>query len=126
MEGDALDLTILGDEQKMELIFSNLMDNARKFATDKPRVRIISGSNGGLWSISVEDEGRGFPADQSRRIFQRFHRAPHGAPYAIPGSGLGLHLCVTVARSMGWRISASSAGIGHGATITVSGKIPRS
>lgn len=123
IEGDPLNFKVLADSQKMELIFSNLMDNARKFASDKPRVRITSAHSEKSWAISVQDQGRGFPVNQAKRIFQRFHRAPHGAPYAIPGSGLGLYLCDTVARSMGWRIRASSEGIGHGSTFTVSGKI---
>jgi two-component system phosphate regulon sensor histidine kinase PhoR len=124
IDGVPLDFTIPADGQKMELIFSNLMNNARKFAREKPQVRVSTDRQGRQWKISVEDQGRGFPANESRRIFQRFHRAPHGAPYAIPGSGLGLHLCETVARSMGWRIRASSPGIDHGATFTITGKAP--
>jgi signal transduction histidine kinase len=125
IEGDSLDLTIPADEQKMELIFSNLMDNARKFANEQARVRISADRQGRQWTISVADQGRGFPTKEARRIFQRFHRAPHGAPFAISGSGLGLYLCDTVARSMGWRIRATSAGLGHGATFTISGKAPQ-
>ncbi len=123
LSGDALDFEVLADEKKMSLIFENLMDNARKFAIDAARVIIQTEHEGRNWRIRVRDEGRGFPPEQSRRIFARFHRAPTNAPYAIPGSGLGLFLSNTAARSMGWQLQAESAGIGKGAEFTLSGKV---
>ncbi len=125
--GDTLDFEIDADPEKLELIFSNLVENARKFArpdTSVAAIRIRGARHSGRhWSVEVEDSGWGFPKELSHRLFQRFYRAPHGAPYAIAGTGLGLHLSLAAAQAMGFKLSASSEGLGRGATFKLEGKL---
>jgi signal transduction histidine kinase len=124
---NSLNFEIMADLEKLTLIFSNLIENSRKFA--KPgnpgaslRVRGSIGP-GHRWAIEVIDTGWGFPRELSNKLFQRFYRAPHGAPYAIAGTGLGLHLSLAAAQAMGFKLSAQSKGLGKGATFKLEGKL---
>jgi two-component system phosphate regulon sensor histidine kinase PhoR len=126
MEVDQLDFEIDADTDKLELIFNNLVENARKFArpeSDGPTLRVRGGPiSDSEWEIEVEDSGWGFPKELSKRLFQRFYRAPHGAPYAIAGTGLGLHLSLAAAQAMKIKLSARSEGVGRGAVFKLEGK----
>jgi len=125
IDGDPFDFSVGTNSQSMDLIFTNLIENARKFAKTTPQVQIRTRVDGPQWSISVRDFGWGFPKNHSKKIFSRFHRAPHGASYAIPGTGLGLHLSKIAAKTIGWNISASSGGPGQGAEFTLTGKLEK-
>jgi signal transduction histidine kinase len=71
---------------------------------DKPMVR-----------VTVRDNGTGFDADTSERIFQRgFSSKSKGAT-----TGLGLHWCANAVAGMGGRIFAESPGTGQGAEFHV-------
>jgi len=124
--GDRLDFEVMADPEKLELIFLNLIENARKFSRSgaEPslvRIRSLRQSDE-EWAIQVEDTGWGFPKELSKRLFTRFYRAPHGAPYAIAGSGLGLHLAATAAHAMGLKLTGKSDGVGLGAVFKLEGR----
>jgi signal transduction histidine kinase len=125
--GDTLDFEIEADPDKLELIFSNLVENARKFARPESGAAALkirgARPSGMQWSVEVEDSGWGFPKELSQKLFQRFYRAPHGAPYAIAGTGLGLHLSLAAAQAMGFKLSASSDGLGKGAVFKLEGRL---
>lgn len=125
-EGSTLDFEIDADSEKLELIFSNLVENARKFArpgSSGPALRIRGITEGSReWAIEVEDSGWGFPKELSKRLFQKFYRAPHGAPYAIAGTGLGLHLSLAAASVMKLKLTARSEGVGRGAIFRIEGR----
>jgi len=71
---------------------------------DKPMVR-----------VTVRDNGSGFDEAMETQIFQRgFTSKTKG-----DATGLGLHWCANAVASMGGRISAESAGDGHGAEFHV-------
>lgn len=121
-EGDALPPRTLIDRRGLKLITDNLIDNARKFSQGSPRVRIKTHFNGSRWSIDFCDQGLGFDPNDSKKIFERFYRAQHQAPYSIPGTGLGLHLASSASRVLGLTLKGHSEGKGHGAIFTLSGK----
>lgn len=112
------------DEASLNLICDNLIDNARKFARGAPRVRVETRREGRRWLIEFRDDGWGFDPSFSKKIFHRFFRARHDAPYSIPGTGLGLFLANSASRAMGVSLSGMSEGRGRGACFTLSGRIP--
>jgi signal transduction histidine kinase len=124
--GDSLNFEIDADPEKLELIFTNLVENARKFAkpeSSSPTLRIRGiRESSKQWAVEIEDSGWGFPKELSQKLFQRFYRAPHGAPYAIAGTGLGLHLSLAAAQAMGFKLSARSEGLGKGAIFKLEGR----
>jgi signal transduction histidine kinase len=114
----------------MNLIADNLLDNARKFARGEPRVRIESRVIAARrpwqkprWQLEIRDEGWGFRSEDAARIFQRFVRSRTSAPYAIPGTGLGLYLAASACRAQGLRLEGRSEGPGRGAVFTLTGKV---
>lgn len=121
-DGAALPDRAWVDPRALDLIFDNLIDNSRKFARDNPKVEIHTRRAPDGWTIEVADQGWGFDSQQSKKIFRRFFRANHSAPYAIPGTGLGLHLAKGASRSLGLTIQGESPGVGKGAKFTVTSK----
>jgi signal transduction histidine kinase len=125
-EGAPLESDAWIDPGSLDLIADNLIDNARKFSKGPPTVTVrterVGGGRRARWRISFVDEGWGFDPSESRRIFSRFFRGKTAAPYAIPGTGLGLYLAATASQSMGVSLRAESRGRGHGAVFTLEGK----
>lgn len=121
-EGEALSEPALLDVRSLNLIVDNLFDNARKFARGTPAMTIHTRRHRGRWHIEFRDEGWGFDPSDSKRLFVRFFRARHDAPYAIPGTGLGLFLAASACRALGLKLRGTSEGRGYGAVFTLSGR----
>jgi signal transduction histidine kinase len=120
--GDALPTKILADPKMLDIVAANLVENAKKFAMGKPKLTIHTEYAGPRWRISFDDEGFGFEPTEAKKIFRRFYRAKHSAPYSIAGTGLGLYLAREAGKRMGIMITGASAGPGRGATFALSGK----
>ena len=72
----------------------------------------------GTLTITVDDNGRGLPADEHETVLGRFRRGSTAAP---GGSGLGLALVAQQAALHGGRIELSDGPLGGlRATLTVS------
>jgi signal transduction histidine kinase len=78
----------LGHGPSLEQCFSNLLENAVKFAKpgESPRIDIFSSIRGDRRRISVQDHGVGIDTRDAERIFGLFER---GGTHA-PGTGIGL------------------------------------
>jgi signal transduction histidine kinase len=121
--GDPLACEAEVDVGLLNLIADNLVDNARKFSREVPRVTIRTRvlEQTGRWQIRIEDEGWGFDPADAKKIFRRFFRSRTEAPHAIPGTGLGLYLAATASRVMRITLTGESAGHGAGAAFTLEG-----
>ena len=64
--------------------------------------------------IEVKDSGRGFPAGDAERIFDRFEKAPNST-----GSGLGLTIARAIVEAHHGSLTAQSDGPGQGARFTI-------
>jgi PAS domain S-box-containing protein len=110
---------IVGDSLRLQQVVSNLLTNAIKFspegATVQVRVRQLNGSV----ELSVADNGPGIPHDQLTAIFEPF-RQVEGSELPVQGGlGLGLAIVKQIVEAHRGSISASSGGVGLGATFTV-------
>jgi len=100
---------ILVDADKLQQVVSNLLENALRYAPDS-QVRVQVRSGDGSLHLVVADDGPGIPADQMRRIFEKFGRG-RGNRHA--GTGLGLYITRGLIRAHGgevWCESAEGAG----------------
>jgi len=61
--------------------------------------------------ITLRDHGLGIPPGQLHLLFERFVRLPRDLASNVPGNGLGLYLCQTLAEGMGGTIWAESTGV---------------
>ncbi|WP_167138456.1 ATP-binding protein [Diaminobutyricimonas sp. TR449] len=83
---------VLGEENKIRQVITNLMGNAMRFtAPDSPiEIGVQVDRRNGVGIISVIDHGEGIPPQIREKIFQRFWRADSSRARDTGGSGLGL------------------------------------
>lgn len=86
------------DRRLVKLAIKQLLDNALKYSPPETAIRIRVHNESGAATISVVDQGRGIPASEQRRIFDRMYRSP-SVERQIPGSGLGLSIALNIARA---------------------------
>jgi len=89
-EGITDEVKVYGDRQHLTNVFRNLIDNALKYSTDRPEIIISTRDEKDGLLISVQDNGIGIPASQSRTIFEKFQRLPQDPNAGQKGFGLGL------------------------------------
>ncbi len=121
-EGDALPSRISADPKMLDIICTNFVENAKKFSMGKPHLTIRTSFRGKRWQLDFVDRGFGFESVEAKKIFRRFYRAKHTAPYAISGTGLGLYLARAAGKRMRIKVSANSPGPERGAVFTLRGK----
>ncbi|HEY2293428.1 MAG TPA: ATP-binding protein [Thermoanaerobaculia bacterium] len=110
------------DAHMTEIIIANLLSNALKFTPKGGEIVARAGIEGETAFFEVEDDGRGIPADQLERIFDRFHQVDGSASREHGGTGLGLALARELARLHGGNVTVRSR-LGEGSLFRV--ELPR-
>jgi signal transduction histidine kinase len=77
------------DPSRLEQVIINLLSNASKFSPDKGEIIFSAGIKQEDMLIKVQDYGIGISPEESRRIFQPYHRIEQDR-LKFPGLGLGL------------------------------------
>ncbi len=107
-----------GDPVQLELVLTNLLENAAKYAPPGTCIDISAHMDDEVLNIAIADRGPGIPAGDEQRIFEKFFRA--GSPKHRPGgSGLGLTIAKGIVEAHGGRIEARNRP-GGGTIVTVS------
>jgi len=97
-----------GDESQINQVFTNLIDNAIKYADPSRKIVILVGgmTDGRQCTYIVEDNGIGIKPGHIEKICNIFHRLdPQGS---VPGEGLGLALVKTIVEKHGGKIRVES------------------
>jgi PAS domain S-box-containing protein len=116
LDADAT-VIITGSAERLDQVFSNLIDNALKYSSPSSPVTLrLRGASDGA-TIEVVDGGIGLSEDLMDRLFEPFERGANAAH--VPGMGLGLYLCRQIVEGHGGRISAAGADSGSGTVVTV-------
>ena len=105
---------VVGDADRLEQVFSNLIDNALKHSPSGGQVKIMGNNAATKVAITVADSGPGIPPEQMTHVFERFYRA---GPERT-GTGLGLAIAREIVVAHKGSISVSSAP-GEGTEFTV-------
>jgi PAS domain S-box-containing protein len=95
---------VAADKDRARQVLVNLVDNAVKYSPGGGRIELGLEPADGAVRFSVVDEGLGIPADEHRRIFEKFYRLDPNMTYGIGGTGLGLYICSELVERMGGRI----------------------
>ncbi|MBD8688260.1 MULTISPECIES: sensor histidine kinase [unclassified Rhizobium] len=108
--GIATDLPLLrGDSVLLEQVLFNLLDNSAKYGGGEP-VNIYARRDGKELVLSVTDQGKGIPAVDLDRIFEKFYRRSK-TDGRSPGTGLGLSIARGFVEALGGRIHAESPAV---------------
>jgi signal transduction histidine kinase len=107
---------IRGHDAALRMAVTNLLDNAVRYTPAGGRIAVTLGADAGGYRLAVSDTGRGLPADERERVFDRFYR---GRDTATPGSGLGLAIVREVARLHGGRAWIEDGPGGRGLTVSL-------
>jgi signal transduction histidine kinase len=100
------DAAVDADANRVQLVFSNLIENAIRYSPAGSPVRLSAEQTNGFVRFEVSDRGPGVPADQRVRVFEKFVRLP-GAPPG--GAGIGLSIARDVVRAHGGEIGVEDA-----------------
>jgi len=116
------DVLVNADAARIEQVLTNLVANARRHAFSKVLIAVEDlGSDGA--SVTVADDGKGFPVDLLPVAFERFRRANPArtgrAPGREGGTGLGLAIVSAIVASHRGDISASNGPPLGGAAVRV-------
>ncbi|HKJ23443.1 MAG TPA: ATP-binding protein, partial [Myxococcota bacterium] len=108
---------VSGDAAQLHQLFRNLVDNSIKYRRPEaaPVVQVSARIRLGEVEVLYRDEGRGFPANASDRIFQIGMRLEGGGS---PGHGLGLAMCRAIAERHGGSLTAEGSP-GKGASFRI-------
>nr|QQZ49939.1 hypothetical protein JKL49_25090 [Phenylobacterium glaciei] len=79
LDGEAADLTLSVDPDRIRQILLNLVSNAVKF-TQSGGVTLRTRYDGGTLRVEVIDTGAGIPSDKQDRLFQRFSQVDGASP----------------------------------------------
>jgi two-component system OmpR family sensor kinase len=115
------DVSVIGDEQALSRVLTNLVANAAKYSPPETIVKIrafneYTTQHGVSAVLEVSDRGSGIADDDRQRIFEPFERLGRGDE--IPGTGLGLAIVFDVVRAHGGSIEIRDH-LGGGTTMRV-------
>ncbi len=88
-EYPADEINLIGDKNRLQQVFINLISNSIKFTNPEGRISLIVNDYKNEIEISVSDTGIGIPEKDLPKLFQKFSKIQQpGAP--LTGSGFGL------------------------------------
>ena len=109
---------ISGDKDRLRQVVDNLLANVRAHTPPGTPATVQVEQVGDEAEIVVRDSGPGMPADEARRVFERFYRSDKARTRPQGGSGLGLSIVAAIVAAQGGTVTADSVP-GEGMTVTV-------
>ena len=107
------------DESLMDLVLTNLLDNAIKYSHIGGTIRVKAERTDSGTTIQVKDEGVGIPREDMSRIFERFYRVDRARSSSVGGTGLGLSIVRHVVGLLQGKVEIRSD-LGVGTTVRLS------
>ena len=101
-------LMILGDADKLNRAFSNILDNALKYNMDGGRINLSGNQSDSEVKITISNTGPGVPADEIPKVFEQFYRVEKSRSIQYGGSGLGLTMVKKIVALHGGKINFES------------------
>ena len=105
---DAVRKDLWADIQHLRNAIQNLIENAIKYNEQEPRITINTRNETNHFILSIQDNGIGIPAEEQRRIFDKFYRVSTGNVHQVKGFGLGLSYVKQIVEAHGGAISVDS------------------
>jgi len=119
VENAVPDANVSADREAVHQIFSNLIENALKYAASGEKVvlgaRAVSSATFDGIELYVRDFGPGISSEHVPRLFERFYRVDKARSRESGGTGLGLAIAKHIMLAHGGTIRAESE-LNHGST----------
>ncbi|GAC1648548.1 MAG: ATP-binding protein [Herpetosiphon sp.] len=100
--------SILGDEERIRMVITNLLTNAVKYSPQGGTVRVGGWKEDDHALVYVADQGIGIAPEDQERIFERFYRVEDTLSRTTQGVGLGLFLAKAIVEAHGGTIAVES------------------
>jgi two-component system sensor histidine kinase CiaH len=105
------EIELAGDPLLLQLLISNLIENAVKYSPKEKPIICKLNKSGKDVLMNIIDEGIGIADTEKTKIFEKFYRTGNESTRKTQGTGLGLYLCSKIAGD-------------HNADISVTNNIP--
>jgi signal transduction histidine kinase/DNA-binding response OmpR family regulator len=121
---------LVGDDQRLAQVITNLLGNAVKFTPVEGQIQLHANlekeENGRcVIKISVTDTGIGISPEQQAKLFNSFQQADNSTSRNFGGTGLGLAISKRIVELMGGRIWIESE-LGKGSSFIFTVVLPES
>lgn len=104
--------SVWADRDRIAQALTNLISNAIKFSPPDTEITVSAEPADGMVLFRVADQGRGIPADQLDKVFDRFSQVDASDAREKGGTGLGLAICRGIVEQHGGRIWAEQVPTG--------------
>jgi K+-sensing histidine kinase KdpD len=111
-------LKILGHNESLSRMLSNLLNNAIRYTETGGSVTVSVAAQDDNVVFIIQDTGIGMPEDSLSHIFERFYRVDKSRSRAAGGSGLGLSIVKAIVESHKGTVKVESE-LGKGSRFTV-------
>ena len=112
---------IRGNKAALEMVFTNLINNALKHHDKKEgEITISVASLKGFWEFSVSDDGSGIPKEFHEKVLQMFQKLE--SRDSVEGSGIGLAIVNKVIKKQGGSMKIISQEGTRGTTFVLTWK----
>jgi len=111
-------IMVMGNEDRIEQVFMNLVNNAVKYSPDNKDIVVRTESDGSRAVVSVTDFGVGMSDEDQKFVFERFYRV-NGHDHLTPGLGMGLYIASEIIKEHKGEIAVKST-LNEGCVFTFS------
>lgn len=105
-------LMVLGDENRLQQLFNNLLENSARYTDPGGLIRVACHRDEAGAHIVIEDSAPGVSAELLPHMFERFFRADASRSRKTGGTGLGMAICRSIVEAHDGSIHAVPSGLG--------------
>lgn len=113
------EIEVFADSNMVETVIRNLISNAIKFSYPGKKVTLSIEQQGDFTNLLVMDEGKGIPADDLNKLFDKTSVYTTYGTQGEKGTGIGLDLCWDFVERNGGKMEVQSE-VGKGSTFSFS------
>ena len=113
-----VDLNLMGDEERLRQVFTNIIENAFKYTPRGGQVNLEALHRGEQIEVVIADSGEAIPAEHIPHIFERFYRVESSRSRDSGGAGIGLAISQEIIHRHGGVIEVQSEP-GSGTVFTI-------
>lgn len=117
LNNDSQSEIVIGDKNKIQQVFTNLISNSIKYGKKDGTTRIKFFDMENNMLIEIADDGIGIEEDSLDRLFERFYRVDKNRSREIGGTGLGLAIVKHILEGHNQQINVRST-VGVGSTFS--------